>query len=970
MKDYRGSGPDPKWTQKMSRIPSFSLSHTFATWAICLAVAFLAAGEPRANVADSDIAARFECDSLLYVVGIDGRSLHFIDKRTGADYCDPAKPAPIASVRIGSQEIPATAAASSAGDLQVRFADKAKATLRITPKGRHFVVEVVFLEGAGVDRFTFIDIPLRLKGLPGEPFAACVLARNLKTNVVAIPQAMSRVQATCYKRFGFVGAQAALIGCPSLALRDVLKEAVLAAPELPHSTVGGPWALDGPDNRGSYLMNFDGMTEATVDNWIAMARAAGISQIDFHGGTSFRFGDMRPNPTLYPQGYASLKAVIAKLHAAGLKAGLHTYAFFIDKTCPWVTPLPDPRLGKDATFTLAADLPIDGNAVGVNESTDKMSNQKGFLISNGMTLQVDDELIAYKQVAEQPSYAFTECQRGAWGTKPASHKAGATVHHLKERFALFVPDGDSTLLEEVAARTAEIFNECGFDMIYLDALDAEGILGGSENGWHYGSKFVFEICKRLKKPAIMEMSLFRHHLWFVRSRMGAWDTPNRGYKRFVDLHCEANSVLDRQFLPGHLGWWAVKSWTGHQNEPTFSDDLEYLLGKCMGHDVGFSVTTGLDPDSFKSNPFYRRMAALMRKYEVLRHDKYFDDATLAVLREPGKEFTLVEKADGKYRFRPVMSTKHKVFGVDDPSANWTVKNPFGAQTPRLRIEALLSAEPYDSPNAMTLTDFSDLANYTARNIAKGVTCDLVAAIEPVKAGSRSGRFEATNSSGKAEGAWASIGRLFEPTLNMKGHEAIGVWVHGDGGGQVLNLQWRSSLEPYRGVGEHYIIVDFVGWRYFELVELDNDIHGRWKWPYGQPIEIYRENIDEGTLKTFNIWFNNLPAGKQSTVYLSPIKGLPLVKAKIRNPSLTVDGRTITFPVEMESGSYLEFNSARDCHLYAPDGKVVAEVKPLGDIPKLARGVSEVQFSCEGPANARPRARVTLFSAGKTMGRPR
>ena len=34
----------------------------------------------------------------------------------------------------------------------------------------------------------------------------------------------------------------------------------------------------------------------------------------------------------------------------------------------------------------------------------------------------------------------------------------------------------------------------------------------------------------------MEMSTFDHHLWFARSRVGAWDAPSKGYKRFIDQH--------------------------------------------------------------------------------------------------------------------------------------------------------------------------------------------------------------------------------------------------------------------------------------------------------------------------------------------------------------------------------------------------------------------------------------------------
>ena len=74
------------------------------------------------------------------------------------------------------------------------------------------------------------------------------------------------------------------------------------APDLPHSPLGGPWALDSPRNRESYLFNFGDMTEQNVDDWIRLAESLGINQIDFHGGTSFRFGDCVPNPQWYPNG--------------------------------------------------------------------------------------------------------------------------------------------------------------------------------------------------------------------------------------------------------------------------------------------------------------------------------------------------------------------------------------------------------------------------------------------------------------------------------------------------------------------------------------------------------------------------------------------------------------------------------------------------------------------------------------------
>ena len=342
-----------------------------------------------------------------------------------------------------------------------------------------------------------------------------------------------------------------------------MQDAVSQAGELPHSTIGGPWAMDAAINQGSYLFNFGGLSEETADEWIALARQLGINQIDFHGGSSFRFGDCFPNPETYPKGRASLKAAIDRLHEAGISAGLHTYAFFIDKKCPWVTPVPDPRLAKDASFTLASAVTEDATRIPVRESTAEMSTTTGFFIRNSVTLHIGDELIAYSGIEREPPYAFTGCQRGAYGTQAAAHDAGESAGHLKECFGLFVPEAESTLLAEVAAKTAGAFNECGFDMIYLDALDGEDILGGPENSWHYGSKFVFELFNRLDKSALMEMSTFHHHLWYVRSRMGAWDHPSRGHKKYIDIHCQANDALRRMFLPGHLGWW------GHQDVDRF-----------------------------------------------------------------------------------------------------------------------------------------------------------------------------------------------------------------------------------------------------------------------------------------------------------------------------------------------------------------------------------------------------------------
>jgi hypothetical protein len=903
-----------------------------------------------------------ESDSVRLAVGSDARTVAFIDKASGTNYYAPKPGAPFVSVKKSGKLFHATQATRTKDGVVFTFADAdVGVTLTFTGAPHSIGVEVLAVTGDSVEECLFANVPLTLKGIGEEPFAACALALNLRTNVREVPRATGRLEARCYQRFGFAGAKVALVGCPQRELRGILQEVVSAAPDLPHSPIGGPWALDAEINRGSYL--FAPISEKTADEWIKLALSLGISQIDFDGMS--RYGDAEPFPALYPNGRDGLKAVVDKVHAAGLKAGLHTYAFFIDKKCPWVTPVPDARLGKAATFTLASALDSTNQMVVVAEPNTNTSTVTGFFVRNSVTLQVDDELLTFSEVSTKAPFAFMKCQRGACGTRAVPHAQGAKVHHLKECFGRFTPDADSTLLAEVAARQAQTVNACGFDMMYIDALDGEDILGGSANGWHYGSTFVFELWKRFDHPVLLEISTMHHHLWTVRSRMGAWDHPTRSHKRFIDLHCAANAIDGRMFLPMHLGWWAVKTWSGPQGEPTFADDIEYLCGKALGNDVGFSLM-GVSPEKFANNATLQRLGGITRNYEVLRHAKAFPESVKARLRVSGDEFTLDPDAAGKPRLRPVRYEKHTFERRNAESAAWAVTNAFEGQPLRLRLEALMSAEPYGTTNAVTMAGFTNAAEFADTAQAKGVTATLVPSAELVKAGATSGLLTAKNAAPERSGTWARFGKLFTPPLKLGGERALGVWIHGDGQGEVLNFQLRCPEHVVAGLGEHYVVVDFTGWRYVELIESEGERHADYGWPYGGIYAIYRERVDYNQIDKLTVWINNLPANGTVKCFLSPVCATPLAKAKIRNPRVTVGGRTLVFPVELESGSYLELKAPGDCKIYGPDGNLVQDVRVADEVPVLGAGANQLRFDCDSAADVFPRVRITTMTTGTPL----
>ena len=135
---------------------------------------------------------------------------------------------------------------------------------------------------------------------------------------------------------------------------------------------------------------------------------------------------MNRTPTSYPHGMAGLKQVTDKLHAAGFKVGMHTLTGCIQVDDPWVTPVPDKRLAKDARFTFACAMTADDTVI---ETLERPTGLETFWsdMSTGNTLQIGDEIVAYTGLADTPPFGFTGCVRGQWGTRRAAHDQGAAA---------------------------------------------------------------------------------------------------------------------------------------------------------------------------------------------------------------------------------------------------------------------------------------------------------------------------------------------------------------------------------------------------------------------------------------------------------------------------------------------------------------------------------------------------------------
>jgi hypothetical protein len=904
-----------------------------------------------------------------YTITSDGKNSQFVDLASGVDYLRRETVSACALVRQNGKEYPATSVALANGRLVLRFGDAGvEAVLKVEPRTSWMLLTVESVKGAEIESLVFLNAPLTLKGQPEESFGACAVSLNLITRVDQLPALQSEIRAAAHRRFGIVGAKAALIGLPPGQMLTTLKEALLEAQEMPLCKVAGPWAQEIPFNHGSYLFNFGSLTEATIEDWIEMVRSLGFTQIDNHGGSAafFRFGDFELNREKWPEGWESYRRIVARLHAAGIGSIFHTYAFFIDKHSKYVSPIPDQRLDAFRTFTLAGAVDAEADTISVNESTAGLSTVTGFFEHNSVVLHLGDELVTFGGVSQEPPWRFTGVKRGMFGTKAAPHDKGTRARHLKECFGLFVPDPESTLFVEIAANHAEVVNRCDFDGIYLDAIDGSSILRGDDECWYWTDKFVMEIQKRLKKPVGMEMSAMWHHCWQYRTRWQAWDYPQRGQKRFIDLHAKAlNGGL---LLPLHLGWWNFQSFNPPQIEPTYTDVIECLGARLVGWDAGISLTGAVDREQLRNVPLFRRAVDTLRACEEIRRGGTLDVAAKAKLREPGSEFSLFTDAGGKRCFRRAHSAAHTAACAEPWTLSWSATNPFVEQVMKVRIEALMSAGSNDDPGAIVLGSLAgaDAASWKA-SAAQGVVVSL--AVASSESNPPQAFITATNS-GKVErrAAWACYRKELQPTLNLEQHQALGLWIEGDGLGEIIALRLESPEHiAFGAVADRYVTVDFTGKRWFTLVETESARWSDYTWDDGKGLyNAYRETIDFGVVKSVALWCQNLPPGKKVKCGIGPVKALPMLPGTLKGPAITIDGVTTVFPCELTSGSWLECNGPEDCTLYGSKGEVLGNIAPSGRLPSLRAGRNQVQFSCASSKGPPPRVKVTFFAQGESL----
>lgn len=525
------------------------------------------------------------------------------------------------------------------------------------------------IRGPRPNRITLLEIPVRLKEQVGprlnaawDPqWAVCLMAANRQTEArpVGRPEA-TLLTATSQDAPGpkLEGSAAVLVAAPTPELRRLLQK-VSVAFDLPRNEKNGVPSKELPMARGSYW--FLSFGEKDVDRVIEVCRKTGFQQVFLSFGSWCTSPGHYPiNKAMYPDGLESLRRTVARLHEHGILVGMHTFASKISKRDPYVTPVPDRRFLVVGRAALAE--PIDPTAKTIRVKEDlrhwpgsPLCPQKLWEggVQKHQEVVIDDEIIQYETIGPEGRWdTLLGCTRGAWGTKPAAHGAGAECRRYGVDGCIngYIIDQETSLFDEVTSRLAELFDACNFDMIYFDGSEDVD----TRRFEYYAANAHATVMRKIRKrPIIHQGGGFHHYLWHSFTRSGTVDTylsTIYGYlqaggnlerwptvREHINRSVQYVESLEADMIPGELGWFGV--WPkGKQTDGLQLDEIEYLMVKSLALDAPISLQTSFS--QMAQHPLTPEILEIVRTYELLRRSGRLPDEVRRRLRELNKDFVL------------------------------------------------------------------------------------------------------------------------------------------------------------------------------------------------------------------------------------------------------------------------------------------------------------------------------------------
>jgi len=468
---------------------------------------------------------------------------------------------------------------------------------------------------------------------------------------------------------GIIGAKIALFGCPVEKTMETLG-AIEIEESLPHPMIDGQWGKVSPTASAAYLIM--GFGEKDIDKALDICEKAGLRYL-YHPGPFENWGHFELNKNQFPEGVQSLKNCVQEAEKRGIMVGVHTLSNFITTNDPYVTPVPDPRLAKVGSSVLTSG--IDKRQTEILIASPDFFNQ--YNNNNLKSVVVGDEIIRYGSVTEQEPWKLLDCQRGAFGTKAASHNKDAEIAMLADHaYKVFLTNPELTI--EMSKNIADLFNAAGLRQISFDGLEGCRSTGmGNYGEILFTTTWYNHLNDAIKSHYIADASRTSHYFWHIYTRMN-WGEPwYAGFRESqTEYRMKNQAYFSRNLMPGMLGWFKM-------TPETSLEDIEWMLTRSAAFNAGYGFV--LNYDSYEKNAQSAEILDLLGTWEKARLSGSFSDEQRELMKDLNNEFHLTSVSDQEWQLQQVYSYKFKhekkVRQPGEPlHSTFKFENPAGVQS--------------------------------------------------------------------------------------------------------------------------------------------------------------------------------------------------------------------------------------------------------------------------------------------------
>lgn len=399
------------------------------------------------------------------------------------------------------------------------------------------------------------------------------------------------------------------------------------------------------------------MTPQDADRHIEFAKMGGFRTMEIYYRTFAKTAGhflWRPE---YPNGMEDLKNIISKINGAGMIAGCHIHYNKVEKTDPYVTPSPDPRLSLSQIFTLATPVDQHSTVITVEENPHlcTMDDQRRFL-------RITNELIEYENFTTTPPYQFQGCKRAALGTQAGNYKAGDKIGQLDvdDEPSLVLITQNTNLQHEIGIRLGKLSREAGFRFIYYDG--AEDV---PPPYWFTVSRAQWLVYQQWDRaPLWGEGACKSHFTWHILTRGNAFDVFKPEVMKAATRAYPAAEIprVKRDFTNINFGWigyWAP----GPETIGTQPDMLEYVTSRAAAWDCPIALV-GNSP-ALESHPRTPDNLEVLRRWEDVRVQSWLTQKQKMALRNLKQEYTLLVDERREFELVPCEQIEN-VAGVKQP----------------------------------------------------------------------------------------------------------------------------------------------------------------------------------------------------------------------------------------------------------------------------------------------------------------